>query len=160
MVAIVINNVTELKGLQKKLRALKAVLPTLQKNAVRNSSEDVLDEIKTQMAQENFSEKIIDATFLGKTEQIGGVLRQHFISNYVADTGFDVSNAREEGTASGVVRRPKKPGGVLRWVEKTGEIIFRKKSWGSQVLDQLLAPSINEQSPRLVRAAQPSVRQV
>lgn len=128
MARIIINNVNDLQNLQSKLRILKAVLPTIQKNAVKNASDDVLKEIKRQMKQENFSKKIINATFLGRTERFGSILKQHFISNYVADTGFDVSEAREEGTHHPNPTFPKKPGGVLRWVLKTGEIIFRKKS--------------------------------
>ncbi len=127
MVRLVIRNVQELQVLQLKIRNLKAIIPTLEKNAIRNASEEILDEIKTKMKQENFSDKIIDATFLGKTEKFGTILKQHFISNYVSDTGFDVSNAREEGTRDHTVL-PKKRGGVLRWVLKTGEVIFRKKS--------------------------------
>ncbi len=100
---------------------------SLEKNAIRDQSEEILDEIKTKMNQENFSDKIIDATLLGKTEKFGTILKQHFISNYVADTGFDVSNAREEGTNHPNPTFPKKPGGVLRWIVKSGEVIFRKK---------------------------------
>ena len=128
MARIVINNIQDLEKLQSKLRILKAVLPTIQKNAVKNASDDVLKEIKRQMKQENFSKKIIDATFLGKIERTGSILKQHFISNYVASTGFDVSNAREEGTNHPNPTFPKKPGGVLRWIAKTGDVIFRKKS--------------------------------
>ncbi len=127
MARIVINNVHQLQNLQSKLRILKAVIPTIQKNAVTNASDDVLKEIKITMKQENFSKKIIDATFLGRIDKAGTILKQHFISDYVSETGFDVSNAREEGTRDHDVR-PRKRGGVLRWAEKTGDILFRKKS--------------------------------
>lgn len=127
MARILIRNVQELQLLQTQIKTLKAMLPTLEKNAIRDQSVEILDEIKTKMKQENFSNKIIDATFLGKTEKFGTILKQHFISNYVADTGFDVSNAREEGTRDHTVL-PKKRGGVLRWMLDTGEVIFRKKS--------------------------------
>lgn len=127
MVRIVINNVSELRALRSKFRALKAVLPRLQDAAAKDAADDILDEIHSKMRQNNFSEKIIDATFVGKLEQFGSIIRQHFISNYVSETGFDVSEGREEGTDTHNVF-PKKPGGVLRWVAKTGEIIFRKKS--------------------------------
>lgn len=128
MARIIINNVQDLQKFQSKLRILNAVLPTIQKNAVKNASDDVLKEIKIQMKQENFSKKIIDATFLGKIDRAGSILKQHFISNYVASTGFDVSNAREEGTTHPNPTVPKKIGGVLRWIEKTGDVLFRKKS--------------------------------
>ncbi len=127
MVKIIINNTSEITALQVKLRALKAVLPRLQENASKDAASDILDIIHTKMRQNNFSEKIIDATNIGKLEIFGNKLRQHFISEFVAD-GFDVSKAREEGTASGIETKPKRPDGVLRWVQKTGEIIFRKSS--------------------------------
>ena len=130
MVRIVINSVVQLKVFQKKIQILQNVLPTLQKQALdKVANEDVLEEIHSKMRLNNFSEKIIDATFVGKTQKMGSILRTHFISNYVdPKTGFDVSKGREEGTASGVERRPKKPEGVLRWVGKAGNIIFRKFS--------------------------------
>ena len=128
MARIVINNGSDLQKLQSKVRILKAVLPTIQKNAVKNASDDVLKEIKRKMKQEKFSIKIINATFLGKTDRAGSIMKQHFISNYVADTGFDVSDAREEGTTHPNSTFPKKPGGVLRWIAKSGDVIFRKKS--------------------------------
>ena len=128
MARIVINNGSDLQKLQSKVRILKAVLPTIQKNAVKNASDDVLKEIKRKMKQEKFSIKIINATFLGKTDRAGSIMKQHFISNYVADTGFDVSDAREEGTTHPNPTFPKKPGGVLRWIAKSGDVIFRKKS--------------------------------
>lgn len=127
MVKIIVRTPDDIARLQIKLRALKALLPRLQVVAVERASEDILDEIHAKMKQNNFSEKIIEATFVGKTDRIGSFIKQHFISNYVAETGFDVSVGREEGTDTHNVF-PKKPGGVLRWVAKTGEIIFRKKS--------------------------------
>ena len=128
MVRIIINNVNDLQKLQSKVRILKAILPTIQKNAVKNASDDVLKEIKRKMKQEHFSKKIIDATFLGKIDKSGSIMKQHFISNYVTSTGFDVSDAREEGTNHPNPTVPKKPGGTLRWVGKVGDVIFRKKS--------------------------------
>ncbi len=128
MVRIIINNVNDLQKLQSKVKILKAILPTIQKNAVKNASDDVLKEIKRKMKQEHFSKKIIDATFLGKIDKSGSIMKQHFISNYVTSTGFDVSDAREEGTTHPNPTFPKKPGGVLRWVGKAGDVIFRKKS--------------------------------
>ena len=128
MVKIIINNTNDISRLQVRLRALKAVLPRLQQGASKDAAADILDDIHTKMRQNNFSEKIIDATNIGKFEHIGNKIRQHFISDFVAPDGFDVSKGREEGTASGITRRPKKEGGVLRWIAKTGEVIYRKKS--------------------------------
>lgn len=128
MPTIVITSKSQLRRLQSKLKILKKTLPTLQKLAMeKTANQDVLNEIHQKMRQNDFSEKIIDATFVGKTEVIGKLLRTHFISNYVSDSGFDVSNAREEGTQDHLVR-PKRPDGVLRWTAKTGEPIFRKFS--------------------------------
>jgi len=125
---IVINNLQDLDRLQTKVKALKAIYPRLQNAATKDAASGVLDEIKTKMKQNNFSDKVIDATHLGKTEILSGFIKQHFISDYVSQNGFDVSNAREEGTTHPNPTFPKKPGGVLRWISKTGEIIFRKKS--------------------------------
>ena len=128
MARIVIHSLQELSLLQAKFRALKGIFPTVQQNAINEVAEEILDDIHTDMAKEEFSEKIIDATFVGRTDDFGDFKRVHFISNYVSDNGFDVSNAREEGTTHPNPTFPKKPGGVLRWVAKTGEVIFRKKS--------------------------------
>ena len=130
MPRIVISSEAELRSLANKFKILKAALPFIQKKAVvQVSNDDVLDIIKRKMKLNDFSEKIIKATFVGRTEIVGGKSRTHFISNYVApENNFDVSVAREEGTKSGITRRPKKPDGVLRWEGPSGEIIFRKKS--------------------------------
>ncbi len=128
MAKIIINSTAELKAFQQKIKILKNILPTLQKQAMeKTANEDVLEEIKQKMSQENFSEKIIDATFVGKTDVIGSKFRTHFISNYVADNGFDVSKGREEGTRTHIVR-PKNPEGFLKWPGKSGKPIFGKKS--------------------------------
>jgi hypothetical protein len=128
MVRIIVNNLEDISRVQVKLRAIKSLLPRMQEVATERAAEDILDEIHAKMKQNNFSKKIITATFVGKTEKRGSLIRQHFISNYEADSGFDVSNAREEGTTHPNPTFPKKKGGVLRWVAKGGEIIFRKKS--------------------------------
>ncbi len=128
MVKIVINSITELKTFQQKIKILKNTLPTLQKQAIQKTADtDVLKKIKQKMKQENFSKKIIDATFVGKTEQIGTLLRTHIISNYTADNGFDVSKAREEGTSDHLVL-PKKKDGELKWIGGGGKPFFRKFS--------------------------------
>ena len=44
---------------------------------------------------------------------------------YDTETGFDVATAREEGTKDHTIR-PRNSNGVLRWIAKTGEIIFSK----------------------------------
>ena len=124
-----INSLAELKAFQAKLRTLTAAFPFIQKKALEEVATDtVLQQIKRKMRIEDFSKKIIDATFVGKIEVFGNITKTHFISNYVApENNFDVSNAREEGTRDHDVR-PKEKGGTLRWFAKTGEVIFRKKS--------------------------------
>lgn len=129
MARIVIRNIAQLKAFNKKLRSLSAVLPTLQTRALENASADtILNDIHRDMRANNFSEKIIDATFVGPIDQSRNGARIHFISNYVSDTGFDVSNAREEGTASGIPRRPKNPDGALKIPQAGGGFLFRKSS--------------------------------
>lgn len=128
MVRIVVNNLNELKALSSKIKSVSAAFSVLQKKALDKAANDIiLKEIKTEMRANNFSDKIIDATFVGKTEQIGEKLRTHIISNYVSETGFDVSNAREEGTRDHVVL-PKRPDGSLRWKTVGNKPLFRKFS--------------------------------
>jgi len=128
MVRILINSVDELKKLQQKFQSLKVTYFMLQEGAVREVSQETLEEIKTKMSQNNFSDKIIDSTFVGKIERFGNLFRSHFISNYESDSGFDVSNAREEGTTQTKPIVPKKEGGTLRWSGNANQTMFRKKS--------------------------------
>ena len=129
MPRLVINSVSELKAFHQKIKVLGASFEFIQKNAILEVTENnILEQIKKKMRLEDFSEKIIDATFIGPTVITPGKIQVHYISNYEAATGFDVSNAREEGTNHPNPTVPKKKGGVLRWIEKTGDIIFRKKS--------------------------------
>lgn len=128
MAKIIVRNKQDLENLQLRLRSLKRLYPRLQQLATESASEKLLDEIHSKMKKANFSDKIIDATFVGRTQNFGSILRQHFISNYVADNGFDVSKGREEGTTHTKKIRPKKVGGVLRWIGAGGKPIFRKWS--------------------------------
>lgn len=129
MARIVISSVAQLEAFQSKLRILRTTLPFIQKAAIKNYSTDViLDEIHSKMELEEFSPKIIDATFVGPTIISGKTAKVHFISDFKTETGFDVSKAREEGTTHPNPTFPKKKGGVLRWIAETGEVIFRKKS--------------------------------
>lgn len=129
MTRIVINSVAQLKAFNKKLRALSATLTALQEKALEEAATDtILDSIHRDMRAHQFSEKIIDATFVGPIQNSAEKATIHFISDYVSDTGFDVSDAREEGTASGVERRPKNPDGALKIPLPSGETIFRKSS--------------------------------
>ena len=126
MARIRITSLAELKVIQAKLKSLKNTLPALQKQAIdKAANEDVLEEIKKEMMANDFSPKIIDATFVGRTEIVGTKSRTHFISDYESEDGFDVSVAREEGTRDHFIA-PTKPNGVLRWEGADGVIRFSK----------------------------------
>lgn len=127
MARIVIHSLQELSLLQAKFRALKGIFPTVQQNAIDDVAQEILDDIHTDMAKEEFSEKIIDATFVGRTDDFGDFKRVHFISNYVSDDGFPVSEGREEGTAPGPERTPKQAES-LKWKAQYNQPIFRKTS--------------------------------
>lgn len=164
MARIVITSTAQLKLFQSKIKILKNVLPTLQKQAVdKIANEQILEDIHARMRNNNFSEKIIDATFVGKTQRIGkSILRTHFISNYVASkNGFDVSKAREEGTADNVTRRPKRPDGALRIPLPNGGFIFRKFATpkGIERL-QIIKKTVNRAQNDSVRNIQESLNSI
>lgn len=132
MVTITIRSITQLKSFNKKLKIVSAIFSTLQMKALESAADDtILSDIHSDMKSNNFSQKIIDATFVGPIQILdnGKKVQIHFISNYVdPKTGFDVSKGREEGTASGVTRRPKNPDGALKIPLPAGGFIFRKSS--------------------------------
>ncbi len=98
----------------------------------RAADEAVLTSIHGDMETNNFSKKIIDRTFVGDTSIDDKKIIVHFISDYVSDDGFDVAKAREEGTKDHDVF-PKKAGGWLTWIDKTGKRIFRRHSHPSGI---------------------------
>ncbi len=129
MSTIVINSMAELRIFQSKLRSLKNTLPQLRKIAFEKAMNDVLlDRIKTDMSAKDFSDKIIDGTFIGRIQEIDGKLVGHIISDFEADNGFDVANAREEGTRQPNPIRPNNPNGALKIPLPGGGIAFRKLS--------------------------------
>ena len=135
MTRIVIRTVSDLKKLNKKLKSVIVTLPTIRKFALEKAADEaVLTAIHRDMETNNFSKKIIDRTFVGSadvTDQ-GKKITVHFISDYTADTGFDVSNAREEGTRDHDVFA--KPGGWLTYIDPdTGKRIFRKHTHPSGI---------------------------
>jgi len=126
MVRLVINSLAELKAFQQRIRTLAAAFPLIQSNAVLEVAQnDILEQMKAKMRLNDFSEKIIDATFVGPIVSTPDKVQVHYISNYEADTGFDVSNAREEGTRDHFIK-PKKRGGTLRWEAADGSIAYSK----------------------------------
>lgn len=98
---------------------------------IRNVAEKIAQEefiipIKQKMMEKNYSQKIINGTEIKDVTVDGsGFVQVSIISEYVTETGFDVAKAREEGTRDHLVR-PRDPNGVLRFVLKTGEVLFRK----------------------------------
>lgn len=136
MAKIVIRTISDLKKLNKKLKSVIVTLPTIRKFALeRAADEAVLTAIHRDMETNNFSKKIIDRTFVGQVDVTnqGKKITVHFISDYVSDGGFDVSNAREEGTRDHDVF-PKKPGGWLTYIDPdTGKRVFRKHTHPSGI---------------------------
>jgi len=128
----VIRTLQELQAFRNKIRSLRGSLGRTTKiNIERAADEAVLTDIHRKMELNNFSKKIIDATFVGDIENSNGNLKVHFISDYVSDDlgfgSFDVSKGREEGTRDHDVF-PKK-GKWLSWIDKrTGKRVFRRKS--------------------------------
>jgi len=138
---IIIRNVAQLKAFTQKLRAVAATIPTLQIQALERAADDaVLTDIHRDMETNQFSKKIIDRTFVGPIKLLnnGERARIHFISEYVSDSGFDVSKAREEGTRDHDVF-PKKPGGWLSYIDQTtGKRVFRRHTHPSGIKRLLL----------------------
>ena len=131
MTKIIIRNINDLKIFQAKLRSLKNILPELQKIAFEKSANDVLlHSIKTEMAANDVSQKIIEKTFISKITKTTNRLKLHVISNYVADNGFDVANAREEGTIHQNPIKSRNSGGALKIPVSGGggDFIFRKSA--------------------------------
>jgi len=154
MTRIVIRNVAQLKAFTKKLRALAAIIPTLQVQALERAADDsILGNIHRDMESNNFSKKIIDKTVVGPVELLnnGKTARVHFISDYISDDGFDVSKGREEGTRDHDVF-PLKPDGWLTYIDQnTGKRVFRKHTHPSGIARLLLIEtniSKNKQSFR------------
>ncbi len=94
----------------------------------RIGNEEIILPIKEKMRQENYSQKIIDGTRIDNIfVDGGGFVQFDVVSEYDTDKGFDVAKAREKGTKAHIVR-PRNPNGVLKFVLKTGEVLFRKFS--------------------------------
>ena len=116
MTKIVIKTLAELKSFRNKIRSLRGNLSRTTKiNIERAADEAILTDIRRTMEMNNFSKKIIDATNVGNIELTQNSLKVHFISDYVSDGGFDVSNAREEGTTDHMIRPINKK--YLSWID-------------------------------------------
>ena len=118
MAKIVISTLAELKAFRNKIRSLRgSISRTSMINIQRAADEAVLTDIHRTMEMRNFSKKIIDATNVGDIQLTQNSLKVHFISDYVSDGGFDVSNAREEGTRDHMIRPVNKK--YLSWIDQT-----------------------------------------
>jgi len=116
MTRIVIKTLAELQTFRNKIRSLRgSIVRTRQINIEHAADEAVLTDIHRTMEMNNFSKKIIQATFVGPIEINNRVLKVHFISDYVPDNGFDVSKAREEGTTDHMIRPVNKK--YLSWID-------------------------------------------
>ena len=118
------KNLNELKQFVNRLKALSRTIPKIQERALeRTGDEAVLGDIHREMEAKGFSKKIIESTYVGPIEITQGKQAAiHFISDYVADDGFDVGEAREEGADDHFIPRKKK---VLSWIDpKTGRRKF------------------------------------
>lgn len=126
MTRIVISTLAELKSFRNKIRSLRgSISRTSMINIERAADEAILTDIHRAMEMKNFSKKIIDATNVGDIQLTQNSLKVHFISDYVSDDGFDVSNAREEGTTDHMIRPINKK--YLSWVDpNTGKRRFSK----------------------------------
>ena len=101
-------------------------MPELQKIAFEKSAYDVLlESTKTEMAANDVTQKIIEKTLISKITKNANRLKLHVISNYTADNGFDVANAREEGTVHHNSIKPRQNEGKLNIPITGGSFIFR-----------------------------------
>ena len=117
------KTVNELRQFVNKLKSLSRTIPKLQTLALERAGDEVLADIHKEMEAKEFSEKIIESTFVGPIKITQGKEAAiHFISDHVADNGFDVGESREEGTDDHFIPRKKK---ILSWIDpKTGRRIF------------------------------------
>jgi len=134
MPRIVISSVSDIRKLQQKFRGLATTIPTLQKAALeRAADQTILGDIHRDMETNNFDKKIIEHTNVGDIVITDKSAKVHFTSDYVSDSGFDVSKAREEGTDDHDVF-PKDPNGWLSYIDQsTGKRVFRKMTHPSGI---------------------------
>ena len=86
----------------------------------------VLDEIHSTMRSNNFSRKIIDATYVGDVTDNDGTVDIEIVSDYESEGGFSVSEAREEGTRDHKIEPANTKS--LSWIQN-GKRFFSKGHW-------------------------------
>ena len=64
----------------------------------------IIDVMHDQMRAANYSKKIIDRTFLAGVEIRNDRATLHIISDYTAENGFNVADAREKGTKKHMIQ--------------------------------------------------------
>ena len=118
MATIKPRSVSDLRNFIKKIEALQRTISFIQKTALEKAADEtILGEIHQEMETEGISKKIIETTYVGKTEIIDGdIARVEIISDYIADNGFDVGEAREEGTTDHEIN-PKKAK-AISWIDQ------------------------------------------
>jgi len=129
---IKLKTIEDIKRFRTKIKSME--LQFIQFNATtlrRLANEIITAKIHENMRRADFSEKIIDGTFLDNIELTSkSKTRLYFRSEYYADSGFDVAVAREDGTDDHDVVAG--PGKSLPIPTPQG-IIFRKKSHPSGI---------------------------
>ena len=119
MVTLKPTSISELRVIQSKLKSVKSNLVNIDMMAAQKAVEQtILKKIHQTMKANNFSKKIIDNTKVGPIifNQNNTILKISIISDYTAENGFDVSKAREEGTADHFIRPEQKES--LFWSNK------------------------------------------
>ena len=98
----------------------------IEATVLRLAQEEILLPIKAKMKSNHYSQKIIDGTTIENIFVDGsGFVQFDIISEYDTEEGFDVATAREDGTRPHTIR-PRDSNGILRFVIKTGEVLYRK----------------------------------
>lgn len=131
----------------------------LEKRAWTLANQLILDEIQNKMRQEKFSKKIIDKTYIKSVKFIDNTtLRINIISDFVSESGFKVSLARELGTDNNKPNhkhfiKPKTKL-ALSWIAQ-GIRLFSKGHYVTGLKSlHIIQNTINEQTPTLTKMLQ------
>lgn len=110
----------------------------LETTAIRIANEIILDAIHQRMRARKYSPKIIKSTYIEKLNvNEAGIMDFDVVSDYESEKGFDVSEAREEGTFGVFVKPILKK--VLKWIDQGIAIFsfghFRRGISASNIID-------------------------
>lgn len=94
------RTIDDIKQFRIKIQGIKLQLPAFTNVTIRKLGNlFILDTIHNRMKSAGFSQKIIDGTILSRIQLISKrKVRLFFVSEYFAESGFDVALAREDGT--------------------------------------------------------------